>query len=181
MAKRDNHYERAFEAWLRQLGVPYVAVDEARRSLWGGETIKNLDFIVSPGKGISWLVDVKGRQFGSQEHPAKGPFWKCWATQDDVRGLAAWESLMGPGFGGLFAFVYNVEGSKSPVPEDALFEFGQRRYAMIGVSLAEYASAAKVISPKWKTVAMPTAVFKQTALRLDAFFRLEGRTNVLVG
>ena len=32
MAKRDNHYEAAFEAWLRWLRVPYVAVDESHRS-----------------------------------------------------------------------------------------------------------------------------------------------------
>ena len=32
MAKRDNHYEAAFEAWLRWLRVPYVAVDEAHRA-----------------------------------------------------------------------------------------------------------------------------------------------------
>ena len=33
MANRDNHYEAAFEAYLRSRGVPYIAVDEARRSL----------------------------------------------------------------------------------------------------------------------------------------------------
>ena len=31
MANRENHYEAAFEAWLREHRVPYVAVDEARR------------------------------------------------------------------------------------------------------------------------------------------------------
>ena len=33
MANRDNHYEAAFEEFLRSRGVPYVAVDEAKRSL----------------------------------------------------------------------------------------------------------------------------------------------------
>ena len=34
MAKRDNHYEAAFEAYLRARQVPYVAVDETKRSRW---------------------------------------------------------------------------------------------------------------------------------------------------
>jgi len=33
MANRDNHYEAAFEAFLRWHCVPYVAVDETRRTL----------------------------------------------------------------------------------------------------------------------------------------------------
>ena len=33
MANRDNHYEAAFEEYLRGRGVPYVAVDEAKRSV----------------------------------------------------------------------------------------------------------------------------------------------------
>ena len=46
MANRDNHYEAAFEAFLRRRGVPYVAVDEARRSvLADGQSIKSLELI----------------------------------------------------------------------------------------------------------------------------------------
>ena len=43
MANRDNHYEAAFEEFLRRRGVPYVAVDEAKRSLMSnGASIKSL-------------------------------------------------------------------------------------------------------------------------------------------
>ena len=54
MANRDNHYEAAFEEYLRGRGVPYVAVDEAKRSvLSDGGSIKSLDFIVStPGPAV---------------------------------------------------------------------------------------------------------------------------------
>jgi hypothetical protein len=46
MANRDNHYEAAFEQYLRERGIPYVAVDEAKRSvLSNGASIKSLDFI----------------------------------------------------------------------------------------------------------------------------------------
>src|SRR5947209_3771675 len=81
MAKRDNHYEAAFESWLRWLRVPYVAVDEAHRSAMPRaaipeRTIKSLDFIVSPpnSPGV-WLVDIKGRQF-----PTAGrQYWRNWS------------------------------------------------------------------------------------------------------
>jgi len=54
MANRDNHYEAAFEAYLRNRAVPYVAVDEAKRGVLGdGGSIKSIDFIVlSPEEHI---------------------------------------------------------------------------------------------------------------------------------
>ena len=63
MAKRSNHYEAAFEEYLRSRQIPYVAVDEKKRALLGGSSLKSLDFIVSPVVGGSWLIDVKGRRF----------------------------------------------------------------------------------------------------------------------
>jgi hypothetical protein len=75
MANRDNHYEAAFEEFLRVRGVPYVAVDEARRSLLSdGRSIKSLDFIVASPGGASWLVDVKGRRFPSGDQTCQ--YWK---------------------------------------------------------------------------------------------------------
>jgi hypothetical protein len=81
---RDNHYEAAFEAFLRARRLPYVAVDEARRSLVADSSLKSLDFIVSPSAPDQvggWLIDVKGRRFpsGDEHHQywkyAKNP-WK---------------------------------------------------------------------------------------------------------
>ncbi len=94
MANRDNHYEAAFEEFLRSRGVPYVAVDEAKRSLLSdGGSIKSLDFIVSGGvdlsecqaagkdictnhsaRSVTWLVDVKGRRFPSGD--VQKQYWK---------------------------------------------------------------------------------------------------------
>jgi len=75
MANRDNHYEAAFEAYLRSRGVPYVAVDEAKRSvLSDGGSIKSLDFIVSTPCQVTWLVDVKGRKFPSGD--IQKQYWK---------------------------------------------------------------------------------------------------------
>ncbi len=63
MANRDNHYEAAFEQYLRERGVPYVAVDEARRSLLGGTSLKSLDFIVSPAGGNPGWLTSKAADF----------------------------------------------------------------------------------------------------------------------
>ena len=87
MANRDNHYEAAFEAYLRSRGVPYVAVDEARRSvLADGQSIKSLDFIVSSPGEITWLVDVKGRRFPSGDETKQ--YWKNWSPREDLGSLA---------------------------------------------------------------------------------------------
>ena len=91
MANRDNHYEAAFEEYLRARQVPYVAVDEARRSLLADSSIKSLDYIVSSPAG-SWLVDVKGRRFPSGEQKQ---YWKNWSTRDDLVSLSQWERLFG--------------------------------------------------------------------------------------
>ncbi len=48
MVKRHNHYEAAFEDYLRAERIPYVAVNEQRRAIEREGTLKNLDFILSP-------------------------------------------------------------------------------------------------------------------------------------
>src|SRR4051812_26951333 len=97
MSKRSNHYEAAFEEFLRQRRAPYVAVDETRRSLLpfdvpedGVGSLKSLDFIVTSSSGQTWLVDVKGRNFPSGR---QRQFWKNWSTEDDVASLGRWQNL----------------------------------------------------------------------------------------
>ncbi len=134
MANRDNHYEAAFEEYLRHRRVPYVAVDEAKRSRWGDGSLKSLDFIVSPPGAASWLVDVKGRRFPSGE---QRQYWKNWSTRDDLVSLSRWESLFGSQFGGLFVFAYNVVGDRAPLPAESLFEFRGGLYGFVGIRLHE--------------------------------------------
>jgi len=168
MANRDNHYEAAFEAYLRSRQVPYVAVDEAKRSLASdGRSIKNLDFIVASASGVSWLVDVKGRRFPSGED--QHYYWKNWSTSDDVESLRRWEALFGEQFVGLFVFAYNIVGDRAPLSAERLFEFRGALYGFVAVRLADYASAARPISPAWDTVAVPTAEFRRLARPVDDF------------
>jgi hypothetical protein len=176
MANRHNHYEAAFEAYLRSRTIPYVAVDESRRSLMGDETLKSLDFIVSPqraqgrcasARGWSWLVDVKGRRFSSG---ARRKLWNNWSTSDDLRSLARWEELFGEQFRGLLVFAYNVDGDLAPLPPELLFEHRGGLYGFVAISLDLYTAWAKRLSPKWDTVSMPTDRFRELARPADAFF-----------
>ena len=48
MANRANHYEAAFEAYIRSIRVPCVAVDEAKRAIFGQDGVKNPDFLLYP-------------------------------------------------------------------------------------------------------------------------------------
>jgi hypothetical protein len=183
MANRDNHYEAAFEEFLRSRGVPYVAVDEAKRSLLSdGGSIKSLDFIVSSGietsahpqhaaceddpngglpRPVRWLVDVKGRRFPSGD--VQKQYWKNWSTRDDLRSLAQWEELFGESFRGLFVFAYDVLGDRSPLPAEELFLYRGSLYGFIAVPLRDYAAHVRPISPRWDTWAMPADDFRRFA------------------
>jgi hypothetical protein len=171
--KRDNHYELAFEAFLRDRGVPYVAVDEAKRARMGNRSLKSLDFIVSSGRQ-SWLVDVKGRLFpsGEQKH-----YWKNWSTRDDLTSLTQWQRLFGGAFHAMFVFAYGVLGERSPIDAERLFAFRDRLYGFVAIPLESYAAHARPISPRWDTVAMPTARFRQLARPVESFFTPEGTDN----
>jgi hypothetical protein len=164
MANRDNHYEAAFEQYLQACRVPYVAVDESRRAKLGDASLKSLDFIVSPADGVSWLIDVKGRRFPSGEQKQ---YWKNWSTRDDLRSLAQWQRLFGPGACGLFVFAYAIVGDRAPLAPERLFEHRGGLYGFVGVPLADYAAYARPISPRWDTVAMPTALFRRVAAPID--------------
>jgi len=178
MANRDNHYEAAFEAYLRRRQVPYVAVDETKRTLLGDGSLKSLDFIVSPAEGQpSWLVDVKGRHFPSGEQKQ---YWKNWSTRDDLRSLAAWQRLFGAAFRSLFVFAYEVLGSRAPLAAEQLFTFRGRLYGFLAIGLDDFAFHARPISTAWDTLAMPTSRFRRLAVPFDALLTLGG-ANLISG
>ncbi len=165
--RRNNHYEAAFEAYLRSVRTPYVAVDESKRCLTKSESLKNVDFIVSPSEsGISWLVDVKGRQF------SRGRLWKNWSTQDDVRSLAHWENNFGRDFSALLVFAYAIEGDLAPLPAGQLFRFRGGLYGFVGIRLEHYLTAARVVSQRWDTLAMPTDRFRELARPMESFLQV---------
>jgi hypothetical protein len=155
--KGHIHYECAFEDCLRCQQIPYVAVDEAKKAIFRDARLKSFDFIVYSANQTNWLADIKGRRWVRRGNQSK-PAWENWVTQDDLDGLRQWEQVFGPGFGGLFVFAYWLEPEAAPPPE-IVHVYREERYVFAGVPLAEYQLHARVRSPKWGTVNMPTAEF----------------------
>jgi len=158
VADRKVHYEAAFEAYLRERGRPYVAVDEAKRALFSTAKLKSFDFVVYSPVGKNLLVDVKGRSCRDRE---KVRGFENWATEQDVEDLGQWEQVFGKGFSAVFAFVYWIECPM--VVEEGMFEFRQRWYLMMGIDLAEYRERMRRRSPRWKTVCLKAEDFRSLA------------------
>jgi hypothetical protein len=167
---RSNHYEAAFEAYLRWHRYCYVAVDETRRAMLGETRVKNLDFIVYGEPDARLLIDVKGRRFpsGPPERPRR--VWECWSTQDDIEGLQSWLGLFGPGYLGLLVFTYHL-GPAIELPEDTidLFTFRGRRYLFRAIEVMDYRQQMRTRSPKWGTVDLSSAVFRRLVQPLHHF------------
>jgi len=185
MAQRRHHYEHAFERYLRDTRVPYISVDEAKKSLLpararsapdapGPDTrsIKNFDFVVY-GQGSNLLVEVKGRRLPrvrlKDGTPAK-PRMESWVTLDDIDALSRWRELFGPEFEPVFVFMYWC----GDVPPDGLFvetvAHRGRWYTMRAVGLDGYVRAMRERSAKWRTVHLASDDFE----RLSEPFRAGG-------
>lgn len=187
MAQRRHHYEHAFEGYLRGARIPYISVDEAKKSLLpplvargtrragvgalptegAGATrdagsLKSFDFVVY-GEGTNLLVEVKGRRLPQirlrDGSPAKARM-DSWVTLDDIEALWRWRELFGPEFEPVFVFMYWCQG----VPPDGLFvetiEHRGRWYTPRAIGLDAYTSAMRVRSPKWRTVCLSVSDFE---------------------
>lgn len=158
---RSNHYEAAFEAYLRARGVGFVAVDEAKRSHLGDADVKSLDFIVVGPHDARLVVDVKGRRFPGGPAGQPRMVWQNWSTEGDLDGLARWAAHFGSDFRGVLAFVYRIE-PPFQLPDDTpdLFEYRDSVYLMRGVEADIYRSRMRPRSRRWGTVHLPTADFR---------------------
>jgi hypothetical protein len=166
---RSNHYEAAFEAYLQWHRLCYVAVDETRRSMLGEVRIKSLDFIVHGERGARLLVDVKGRRFPSGSvHPRR--VWECWSTHEDVEGLERWAELFGPGYQGLLVFAYQLlPAVELPEDTDDLWTWRGRRYVLRAVAVTDYRQHMRVRSPRWGTVHLPGAKYRELMRPVNHF------------
>jgi hypothetical protein len=167
---RSNHYEAAFEAYLQWHRLCYVAVDETRRAFLGETRVKNLDFIVHGTGGARLLVDVKGRRFPTGPAGKQRRVWECWSTQEDVDGLERWAELFGAGYLGLLVFTYQLLPEVTlPEDTDDLWTWRGRRYLLRAIPVDEYRARLRVRSPKWGTVDLPGAVFRELNRPFHAF------------
>ncbi len=167
---RTNHYEAAFEAYLRDARLGYVAVDESRRATLDDEPVKSVDFIVYGSRDARLLVDVKGRKFPGGK-PEKFSFsWQNWSTLDDVDGLQRWQERFGDGYRGLLVFMYHILPVVDlPPGTPDLWYWRGRRYLIRAVPVADYKLAMRSRSPKWKTVYLPGPAFQASVRPFRAF------------
>ena len=157
---RSNHYEAAFEAYLQWHRLCYVGVDETRRSMLGELRIKSLDFIVHGEGGARLLVDVKGRRFPTGPGHRQRRVWECWSE------------LFGPGYQGLLVFAYHLLPSVLlPAETEDLWIWRGRRYLLRALPAGEYRRHMRTRSPKWGTVSLPGAVFRELSQPFRAFTR----------
>ena len=165
---RSNHYEVAFEAYLRERRVGFIAIDEAKRSILGKQNIKSADFIIVGPETAKLVVDVKGRKFPSGSKGGKT--WQNWAEEQDIDGLARWATEFGPQFRAVLAFVYQIQPpyELNPGTPD-LFRFGTKTYLMRAVDVAEYRVHMRVRSAKWRTVGLPVEAFRELVRPFSAF------------
>jgi hypothetical protein len=97
---------KAFEAYLRESGVPYVAVDEAKKALFAGVDLASFDFVVYSAAGPNWLTTCR-------------PF----SQGDTRRAMDEWQKVFGSGFaaaevcqrGGRFVLVM-LDGAETELP-----------------------------------------------------------------
>lgn len=204
--RRSHHYEQAFEEYLRSRRIPYVAVDEARKTLLprapmptvrspadigAVASLKSFDFVIY-GQGANLLVEIKGRQVKHRERPRSEPGpallgtprplragrLESWVTLDDVASLQRWEGLFGPEFQAAFVFVYWCESQPPDALFQEVFEHRGRWYALRAVKVGDYAKHMKVRSPKWRTVNLPTGIFEQVSSPFGPDWAGQGGTDL---
>ncbi len=178
MGRKRHHYERAFAAYLRERGLTFATMDDARKAILPDATrvacnvpedpeeadprsLKSFDFVLY-GRDVNLLTEVKGRRIGGSGGSSQR--LENWVTEDDIQSLQVWEQLFGEGFRAALVFLYWCEQLPASVLFEEVFEHDQRWYAVRAIALSDYVREMRVRSPKWKTVNLPT----------DAFSRLSG-------
>jgi len=166
VGQRHHHYEAAFESWLRAARLPYVMVDEKKRSLIADGSLKSLDFIVSPPQGDRLLIDIKGRQFPGSERSTTAK-WNNWTPAADLKQISCWESLFGENFRGLLVFAYETD-QPARFPELApFFCHKERYYAFYGVWLDDYRRRTRMRSHSWETVDLSAQDYRELRFRIE--------------
>ncbi len=160
-----NQYEKAFESWLIEHRIQYVAADEHKRAAFGHTNIKSFDFLLYLPAGRIVIAEVKGRKFTGTSMEGLASL-ECWVTAEDVDGLSAWQQVFGEGHRAFFIFAYKVENIDVDFDGRDVFEFDNNRYVFFAVGLDDYVKFMKRRSPKWRTVTLPADKFRQCAVEI---------------
>lgn len=190
MGQSRHHYEQALEAHLRARRIPYISVNEARRTLLPPDAelsiadpasdsgrrvmLKSFDFVLY-GEPTNLLIDVKGRKVKGRAGGAGR--LESWVTQDDIDALGRWERLFGEGFRAAFVFIYWCQDQPPDALFQEIFEHQGRWYAVRSVLLGAYRAEMVPRSRRWGTVHVPTAAYERIHSPLTASPSREFRTG----
>lgn len=159
-----NHYERAFGNWLIDNRVRYIKVDEQKRAVFGRAKIKSFDYLIYPPNQKIITAEVKGRKFHGTSLATLTGF-ECWVTTDDIIGLTMWQDVFGSTHVPAFIFVYKIENIDVDYDGREIYQFEGARYIFFCIRLDDYRRYMKTRSPKWRTVTLPAASFRQCAVQ----------------
>jgi len=164
---KANHYELAFEDYLRGRGLTYIATSEERRALTVGgpddpRKIKTPDFIVTTSRRENAVIDVKGKQLPYVDRKTPNA-WENWLKGEDLEALAFWEDSFGRNFISLIVFAYWIREQKYSKFFDYIHKFGGRKYGLLALSRAEYEKYSKLRSVRWNTFSIPIRIFRRIA------------------
>jgi hypothetical protein len=160
-----NHYEVAFENWLIDNHVRYIAIDERKKAAFARCKVKSFDFLLYPRNGQTVIVEVKGRKFkGASLSKLTG--LECWVTTEDIDGLTKWQEIFSPGHQTVFIFAYEIENIDVDFDGREAYDFAQKRYIFLCIKLDDYRSFMKVRSPKWQTITLPADKFRQCVVQI---------------
>ena len=162
-----NHYERAFENWLIDNRIEYVAEYQQERATFQDAEIKSFDFLLCP-HSRPVIVEVKGRKFKGFSL-AKMAGFECWVASEGGDGLLKWQQLLGAGHRAIFVFAYRMQNIDVDFDGREVFDFDASKYLFFCVELEDYRKFMKRRSPKWQTVTLSADKFRQCAVPLREF------------
>ncbi|MEZ6143285.1 MAG: HYExAFE family protein [Zavarzinella sp.] len=158
---RGNHYETAFEGYLRDRRLSYIAVDESRRTLMNDEGIKSVDFLVHSREGGRLLIDIKGRKFPYICNGTPRYTWHNWVNRRDISDLLRWQESFGEQYLALIVFMYWLGPMVDlPAPTPDLWHWKGARYLVRAVAVEDYAPVMSLRSEVWDTMHVSTEAFR---------------------
>jgi len=162
----SNHYEKAFESWLKDNGIQYLLVDQQKRTAFSKSKIKSFDFLFYSPDRRAYLAEIKGRNFSGKTFTSFGTL-PNWVTVDDVKGLENWAKIFGSRYQGLFVFVYNLENIDVDTDGREIYECRDKRYVFMAIALNDYQKGQTLRSEKWETVHLPAEFYKNCVINPD--------------
>ena len=165
-----NHYEKAFESWLKDNGVQYLLVDQQKRTAFSRSKIKSFDFLFYTPDSRAYIAEVKGRKFSGKTFTAFGSL-PNWVTSDDIRGLENWVEIFGGRYQGLFVFAYELENIDVDTDGREIYEYLGGRYVFVAIRLRDYKQGAARRSEKWQTVHLSAEFYKNCIIDADELIR----------